>query len=382
MVQQQRYTTTDNANARALINKRAIQVRQPIFSTTFTGPGNNTTLNINPRNVGLIKRFFVECVFTVTNSSGTQTLGLTNLGPANFFSQIQFVDLNNNQRINTPGWHIHLVQSVKNKLPYGAAVTTDSPVKFGNNFPVISAASSIATSGTGVGRIVYEIPLAYTDDDLRGAVYAGVVNATMLLSLVVNPAPVVAATADPVNAIYQGTSANGSLGSCTVNVYQEYMDQLPMGSGGPVLPLLDMSTIYEFKQTSLSGITTAQDFPVPYSNFRDFLSTTVIWDNGGVFNTGSDVNYWALQSANFTNVFKEDATLAALDVRKTMADDMPPGVYYFDHRRKPISTVQYGNMNLILNASGSIGTGANLLVGFEDFALINAVTGAGSLPAS
>lgn len=385
MAQQAQYTPQMNAAARALINRRAIQMRQQIFSTTVTTPGvgsSATILNIPPRNVGLIKRFFVEMVATIANASGTQTLATTGFNIANLLSNITFTDLNNNQRINTPGWHLFGVQSVKNKLVYGAALTNDSPVKMGSNFPVVSLASSVGTSASTVGRIVYEIPLAYSDDDLRGAIYAGVVNATMNLQLTINGAPIVAATVDPVSAIYQGTSATGTIGQTTINVYQEYMDQLPMGQGGPVLPLLDLSTIYELKQTTLQGIVSAQDFPIPYANFRDFLSTMAIYDNGGTFNTGSDVNYWALQSANFTNIFKEDATLAALDVRKNIGDDMPPGVYYFDYRRKPISTIQYGNMQLILNSSGTVNTGAAVLVGFEDFALINAVTGAGSLPAS
>lgn len=383
MAAQQQYTPAMNAQARLLVNRKGIQMRQQIFSTTFTSPGSNTTLTVQPRYVGLIKRFFVECQFTLVNTAA-QLLSLTNFNVSNFLSNITLVDLSNLQRINTTGWHVHLIQSVKNKLPYGAAITTDSPVKFGNNFNVIAAPATIgATSGsTGVGYMIYEIPCAYTDDDLRGAIYAGVVNATMQLQLTVNPTPVVASTADPLSAIYSGPTATGTLGQCTVNVYQEYMDQLPQGQGGPVLPLLDMSTIYELKQTSLTGITTAQDFPIPYANFRDFLSTIAIFDNGGVYNTGSDINFWALQSANFTNVFKESARMSALDTRKMIGDDMPGGTYYFDHRRKPISTVQYGNMNLVMNPSGAIGAGSQVVVAWEDFGLINAVTGAGSLPAS
>lgn len=380
---QQQYTPAMNSAARLLVNRKAIQMRQQIMSTTFTNPGSNTTLTIQPRYVGLIKRFFVECLFTITNTSA-HLLSLTNLNVSNFLSNITLTDLSNLQRINTPGWHVHLIQSVKNKAPYGAAATTDSPVKFGNNFSVISAPATIAaTSGqTGVGYMIYEIPCAYTDDDLRGAIYAGVVNATMQLQLTINPTPVGDSATDQLSQIYNGPTATGTLGQCTVNVYQEYMDQLPQGPGGPALPLLDMSTIYELKQTSLTGITTAQDFPIAYANFRDFLSTIAIYDNGGTYNTGSDVTYWALQSANFTNVFKESARMAALDVRKMMFDDMPPGTYYFDHRRKPISTVQYGNMNLVLNPSGTVNAGAQILVAWEDFGLINAVTGAGSLAAS
>ncbi len=64
-----------------------------------------------------------------------------------------------------------------------------------------------------------------------------------------------------------------------------------------------------------------------------------------------------------------------------MQADMPPGTYYFSSREKPISTVQYGNMQLILNAI-TAGAGAYVSVGFEDFALVNTLNMAGSLAAS
>src|SRR5579883_1448201 len=114
MAQQAQYTPQMNAAARALINRRAIQMRQQIFSTTVTTPGvgsSATILNIPPRNVGLIKRFFVEMVATIANASGTQTLATTGFNIANLLSNITFTDLNNNQRINTPGWHLFGVQS-------------------------------------------------------------------------------------------------------------------------------------------------------------------------------------------------------------------------------------------------------------------------------
>jgi hypothetical protein len=71
---------------------------------------------------------------------------------------------------------------------------------------------------------------------------------------------------------------------------------------------------------------------------------------------------------------------AQLNGREIINSDWPLGTYYFSHRRKPISTLQYGNMQLILNPA-SVSGSPYCLIGWEDFALINALTQAGSLAA-
>lgn len=388
-----------NLLARQLITGRAIKMTQKIFSNTFN-PANNNILNVIPRNVGLILGFWVEIVATLTDPTSTNASVLTGFGPANVLQQVVFTDLNNNVRIQTAGWHLHFINSAKAKWPFGAPRTnTAFPVNFGNNFGgntaanqsnnLFAAPTTYNTASTPQGvQFLYWVPLAYSDFDLRGAIYANVVNATMNLQLVITPTAqaFVAAAADPTLAVYQVSTTAGSQGwgtTMTVNVYQVYYDQLPMAqNGAPVLPIMDLSTIYELKNTAVTGVTVNQDFPIPYSNFRDFLSTFAIYDNnnaGVVRADGSDVNYWALQSANFTNIFNVAPKYVGMWDRMELRDDFPPSVYYFSTRDKPISTVQYGNMNLILNASIVTSASSAVLVGYEDFALTNTIVGAASL---
>lgn len=387
---QRQYSQADNDLASLLIRKNAIEMTQSIFSTTIANPGTTANVvNVQPRNVGLIKGFWIElnATIAITNvNNGTRT----SLGAANLLSQIVFNDLNNNVRINTSGWHLALLNSAKRQWPFGAAVVNSSlfttpPITYGDIYGDMKAPASITknTSSSAI-RFFYFVPLAYSDDDLRGSIYSNVVNATQQLQLTINPAPVVDGTAvDNVTAVYDaGSGGGGSISSITINVYQVYMDQLPIGKQGPVLPLFDLSTIYEIKNTQLSGIAANQDFPIPYANFRQFLSTFAIFDNGSTQNAGTDVNYWALQSANFTNIFKLDPFVQTLKSRNILGTDFPVGAYYFDYRRKPWSTIQYGNLELILNASSVAGSGVvQCLVGFESFALVNQITGAGSLAA-
>jgi hypothetical protein len=372
-----------NAAARQAILAASQNMVQPLFSTTITSPGQaNNIVNVSPRLVGFNKRFYVEIQATILNPDLTNDLVLTGFGPSNILSQVVFTDLSNNVRINTTGYHLHQVASVKRGRPFGSAYLTDSPVNFGNNVASFSAPMTIPKGGTNTGVVnwIYEVPLAYSDVDFRGAIWLGVTNATANLALTINPVPVATAGADSTLAVYgNGGTLAGSISSITINVYQNYLDQLPViPQQGVILPISDISTVYLLNNTTQSGMVANQDFPVPYANFRDFLSTFVVFDNGGTLNAGTDVNYWAEQAANYVNMIKVDPKILSMFARNMVQDDFPTGCYYFSHRHKPISTIQYGNRELVLNAS-TVNSNAKLFVCYEQFALINLVAQAGAL---
>lgn len=374
-----------NAMARALITSRAIKMTQNIYSNTIN-PQNTQQVQIPIRNVGLLLGFWVDFQITTADPGSGNSYALTKMGPANVLNQALLTDLNNNIRIQTAGWHLHCVNTAKKRRPFCSAATLSTyPISYGNNWTTAFAAGTVDHTTQNTVYMRYWVPAAYSDFDLRGSMYMNVVNATayLQLQLATSAQAFVAAGADPALAVFQGSGGTPTSGwgtSCIINVYQVYYDQLPVTQQGQViLPMADLSAIYEIKNTTYTGMVTGQDFPVPYSNFRDFLSTFVYWDNGGTLDTGANTQYWALQSANFTNIFKESANLAAIQARNEIGDDFPNGVYYFASRDKPISTVQYGNMNLILNPTGTINAGAQLLVGYEDFALVNTLVGAASL---
>lgn len=366
-----------NDMARALILAQSANMVQSIAAGTIANPGSiNNIVNVSPRLVGFCKRFIVQMQMTVANTHISEDANLTQLGPANALSQVTFTDLSNNVRIQTAGWHLHMVASAKRAACYGASYVNDSPINFGSNWNVIKAPETIPAGGTGTVYMEYEIPLSYSDTDFRGAIWLGVTNATANLQMTINPQPVVPTGSDSTLGMYYG--GTGSITSITYNVYQNYLDQLPVGNGGIVLPINDIATVYLLNNTTQSGMVANQDFPVPYANFRDFLSTFALFDNGGTLNAGSDVNYWALQAANYINYFKIDPTVSALMSRNIIGSDWPKGLYYFSHRHKPLSTLQYGNQELVLNAS-SLNSGAKLLMGYEQFALIGVVGQAGAL---
>ena len=403
-----------NAIARQAIRTRGVRRNQVIYDQTFNSPI-PPNITVTPRNVGLVMGFWVKVVANITNTAAGSTLTLSDFGPSNILSQIVLNDLQNNTRIQDTGFHIGFINSWKTKRPFGTALigldgtntgdqTTgvapaiDSPVNYGSNWTVNSAPSTIAANGgTGVVTFWYYVPLAYNPDnpstpDFRGAIYANVVNATWQMQL--QPAGAFPGSAlvapfgtDSTQAVFfqtSNTAVNAAITSYRVEVYQDYYDQLPTGNAGVLLPILDLATIYELKFTSNSNISIGQDFPYQYANFRQFLSTLSVFVNNGstgARGVGGDINYWALQAANFSNLWKEEPQLIALRTRQHLGVDLPPGCYMFDSRNRPISTTQYGNMELILNAS-TAAAGAYELTCVEDFAIVQTLSMAGSLQAS
>ena len=405
-----------NLATRRQVISQSLDMWQTIYTNTITtGPGSVITVPL--RNVGLLKRILVRTRATVTGATGA-ALNLTPNGIGNFFSNVILTDLSNQQRINTAGWHLAMVQTAKRRRGYGAAMALDYSTGFtlgtnvynpfgyennwsGNGAPgnaalvlpvsppgVQSATPQITAGGVDQGEVnlFLEIPISYSDHDLRGAIYANINNATFQLQLTVNPNLIVASTADPTLAMYQsaGVTAGSGLPTFDVEVIQNYLDQLPRDPRTNVvaLPMLDLSTAYLLNNTAVSGVVVGQDNPIPYANFREFMSTSVIYDNsvsGGANKLGTDINYFAIQSANYTNIWKVGPKTAALWARQIIGDDPPAGFYYFDHRHRPINTRTYGNMELIINPSNAGGTSPAFLVGWEQLAIINLVTGAGSL---
>lgn len=385
-VAQAQAIAAQNQMARQLINSNAVLMTQQISASTIVPANIGNTLNIPPRNVGLIKGFYIQIIGTITNPAGNAAVVPTELNLANVLSQVIFTDFANYVRISTTGWHLTQIASVKQRRPFGSAFTTDDPRGYGSNMPLNVIPASIAAGAAGNFECWYYVPLAYgglDEKDLRGAVFASLVNATANLQLTINPNVAVTSTGDQTLAIVKGSAAGTVTGvaitSATVKVFQHFLDQLPQSQQGPVLPLSDLARVYELKTTNLTGLAQGQDFPIPYTNFRDFLSTMIIFDNGGTLNPGTDINYFALQSANFTNLFQVPPHLIGLWTRQRLQTDMPSGMYYYDSRNKPINSMNYGNMEMILNPS-VVNAGAVLLIAFESMGAINTLVPAGSLP--
>jgi len=344
------------------------------------GPG--TVLTIQLRNVGLVKRLLVHMTVRITGAVGFAS-NLTPLGLANLVSNFTFTDLANNQRINTAGWHLVLLSSVKRRRVWGSAAVTDTPFGYGSNFTTNRAPAVIAASPAFMDLdVYYEVPFAYNDHDLTGCIFADVTQATMQLQITINNGALVAITDDPTLAVYQSAGAAlPTMSLVTCQIYQNYLDQLPvdMRSGVPYLPALDLGTAYMLNNTTSPQLIANQDNAIPFVNARKFQSVSFIYDNNGALNPGTDINSIAITSANFTNITKLDPKTQSLMTRIALGDDLPLGTYNLDFRDRPIDTNQYGNMQLIVNPSVA-GVVAVLLLGWEAFGIIGLVNQGGAIP--
>jgi hypothetical protein len=393
-----------NELAKQMIRNQAIEMYTQLAPVALSSSANNAgmVVNINPRNVGLVKGFFVEFSAVINNGNASAAVTPTNLNVANFFSNITFIDLQNNVRINVPGYQLVFLNTLKQKNPFasafvGGSSVIDCPVKYGSNTTgtvlgaastdnIWNAPSTIAHAATGVITGMIWIPLAYSDHDYRGAYYANVINGQAVIQLTVTPAPFYLSGGNQMTTMYgpADSATTCTITSTTIQVTQVYMDQLPIDprSGLPILPQRDISTIYELKNTTFTSAPPNSDFFMQYPNFRDVISSTVLFDNlTSPPSVGNITNYFSLQAANSTNIFKRTAGLNQAIVRNILGFDLPTGITYFSYRNKPLSTTQYGNLQLIFNPNSNWALSYSIYHCWESFASIATINQAGSLSA-
>jgi P3 major capsid protein len=357
------------------------QQLNPILPSSV-GPGSVITIQL--RNVGLVKRLVVEFTATVT-AGATSVQTLTALGLSNLISNVTFVDLGNNTRINSTGWHLNLISSVKRRRVFAAAYTSDTPNGYGNvNNRVMFAPATIAANASSPIKFILEIPFVKNNHDLRGAIFADVTNAVMQVQITLNPQMFVSSTADPTLAMYQSAGSDlASLSAVAVQCNQNYLDQLPRNpqTAAPILPALDLGTAYLLNNTAGGLPVVNQDNGFAFVNARSYESVAFVYDNNGTLNiNGTDLNYLQITSANFTQILRYDGMMAVTSERDVMGCDFPKGTRYLDFRHRPINTDQYGNMQLVINPSSVLGSASTFLFGWEAYGIIGQVNQGGSLP--
>lgn len=367
---------------RALVIQNCPRIRQVLTSEIVGNVANGNAIqrNIPLRNVGLTTKLYIQVSFTIAQAAA-ETLTLTNFGPANVFQNITFADYTNYQRINTTGWHMDALATARRKMPFASAYTTSNPVKTGNNYNIKSAPATVTTAQTVY--MIYEIPFAYSETNLQGAILSQVLNGNAYLTFTINPNIVVGSGGNPVQAVYQSSTANdkGAVTNFTYTIYQEYYDQLPQNAQGQYLvPALDLQYIYGIYNTDVSGLAVNSDNPYSFINYRSYMSAFAIYDNAGVLAAGTDMNRFKLLSANMLPLFDLTPPMAKLIYeRNIIGDDFPIGSYYFDFRDKPITTSQNGNMQLIFNPSSVTSAASVIHLGLEYLGLLNQVAQAGSV---
>lgn len=358
-----------NMQARAYLLSQSFDVKQQVDSQTFV-PSARNVYDVSGTNVGIVKGFVVRVVARIKNNHATGSVSLTDFGIANLLKQVTYYDPNNQRHIETSGWHIAMINTIKGQKPFGSSTPTDSPIKYGDNYDIINAPETIEAGATATVVMHYWIPLAYSDTDLSGAVFANVAQSKQRLRLefATNATAFVGDTENPLEAVYTGEGAGAcELEEISYTCYQHYLDQLPVNNGQYVVPSIDLSTIYLLENTVQAGLTPNADFAVQYGNLYRYLSTIAIFDNGGTFTEkGTDVNYLAQRTANFSDYRKATPDTWNLETRKLIGTDLPPAVYLAENRNRPIYTLQTGNQTFVINPK-TVNQNARLILAYESF---------------
>lgn len=393
---QQQAIALSNQRCRAALLAQAYPIEQPLPSMSVDLTRQNK-FELIPNNTGLVTGFLLKVDAIIKNSHATEAMTITPFGLANLLEKVEYYDPNNNQRINTTGWHLNMINSIKEGKPFMMAnpVTPNGNGLYGDNFSVIVEPVTIAAATSAPVRFYYYIPLAVSaTSDLRGAVLANIPNAQQRLNLqFTRPENAfLAAAGNPLAAIFRG--GTGSFDKFEFTVYQHYYDQLPrvqsqdeanfygVGVGGYIAPMQDLATYYKLEQTVVSGLSENAEKVVQYGSAYKYMSTSIVYDNGGQMNAGDDISYITQQSANQVNLNKLDPITWAAKSRRLLAgSDLPKGVYFVPNYDRPIYTLTYGNMSLVVNPK-TVNANARLFIGFEYTVESQVLVNAGTIATS
>jgi len=380
-----------SSQVQADILANAVPILQNVRSGSFTyAAGSPTVVNMQASNVGFIRRFFLEISGTV-NCASTYTLTPTQFGLKNLISNVQFTDQNNRLRINTSGIHLHLGACEKRRRPFGVAMVASTGINddsgIGANFPV-QTGTGVVTGGTAKNfTFVLEIPVINANTDLTGGIYANQTTSNNQLQFTMNPSAVVY-NADPYNAAYTASAAVATalptFTNMTWTLYQDMLDQLPVGTDGyAVLPQSQIAWALCFQLINLGVQVAGNDNLYALPPFNVYSNLMLFWDNyqyGSV--VGSDVTYIKVQVSNTYVLRQWDALLLSVMVRNIMGVDMPAaantaagsfsgGVYSLDFRHRPLSVNQLSSTNIVFRPNTVQSATSTLNIGQEYLWLAN-----------
>jgi hypothetical protein len=351
-----------NALARASIFRTAKPILQRVGSKSFTNvAAGNNVFQVNPLQIGFVRRFFVEIVATISNTDTSHAAALTSFGADNILQNLTFNDFTGNPRHNCSGRSLSFVEAAKYRMVPSAAYTTDSVSGYGS-IVASNVAPAISASSSQTVRRIFEVPIMVDcGQNMAGGLWLGTNNQSTTLNITLNPSPIGLPGTDPLNFVYQlaagGTTISATpITSATVTVYQDYWNNVPSDKNGdPILPQLDLSTAYMITETN-SGMTFAanQQSAWNFPTFSKLLGTYLIYDNGAAaLNPGTDLTQLALVVSNYSNIKQYDPYLIDRLARNVINASFPSGSYGFITRDHPLDVNQYPALQLQVTPSSA-----------------------------
>jgi hypothetical protein len=305
-------------------------------------------------NVGIVTDLDIEVNLTLTNTSSSNVIsGPNSHAPFSLFSNVQFKDYSQYNRIDCSGYQLYLNNFQRYGYKYGSAYSG----ALIPNFDVLPA--SLAVSSSADVSFVIRVPLAYNPrSDLRGAILAQRNTGEAFLNFTLNNLSALQSGND---AFYSTNGADLTVAVNSINIYQNYY--LPyVANGQYLLPSQQLGVVYEVngQLTTTSNISGGVEKLIDYQTQRQILSQTIQF-----YNTSTGSNVANPITSDFSKVRLIANTSQTLNewtpnrlvaaYRNMFHDDLPLDVIYIPSL-PPVNTELYGQVQLGLTpASGVTG---------------------------
>lgn len=330
---------------------------------TYTAPVGGTT-RIKLYNVGVVTslRIYVSAAITIGTAIAVPSLK----APFNLINRIRLTDYDGTDRINCSGLQLFALNCKRFGAYYGYNNDAATAVITNPNVPTAIGDATLS--------FFLDIPLAYDPDnlnpalqDLRGAIMAQTSVGEMTLSIDWNSSLV---SNGDIESVYSGAATTtvalqaGQQINCTA--YQNYIVPQAIGPNGQVpLPFLDLMTVYEIAGNvrSSDNLAVGTEKQLNYPNVRSVLGAFFNYVQGATM-SATDIAQFRL-IVNGNNIMLDRTQAAQIFAQRlALNGDMRPGMYFFDHRNRPVETALYGNVQAGITPS-TVGANPYIEIMFE-----------------
>lgn len=365
-------TATTQTPAQQNAMARAVLLATGLGFTKHLPPvSTNTTLGQTVR-VPLDRTGIVTGVTLLVSAPIDITAAATKsqLGPHNLISSVQYVDFAGIKHVNTSGWQLHALNSLRGGKMIGNSQKMMGYLAAETGLDTLIEKQPTATGDDVLNFSLY-IPLAYNPSggDYRGAVLAQTDRGEHYLNITFANALV---NADPFLAPYTaGTATLQSGDTITLDPYMHYV--MPQAGVSPNnLPMIDLGTIYEIAGSLVdsANLVAGQSKYVNWPNNRAILSALHFFDQAAAGGTldGTDLTAIVLMINGNTNVRELTPRLLREHMRYHLGADLASGAYYMSARNQPVTTQLYGNVQTRLDVA-TAGSGSYLVNQYESMYL-------------
>lgn len=352
-----------NAQNRQMLLATSLKQRKNL-TTIRTEAGQTTRTKLY--NVGVLTSVLLSVSAALT--IGTATATPSAKAPYNLIKRLRITDYNGTDRVNISGFMLYVWNTVRARSLYGK-----------NNSAAAVNVASQPSVPTAVGNanmtFLIEVPIAYNTEhpiqqlqDTRGAMLmqTGVGEVYMHIDWIDS-----LITQDDDDALYKGAGTTTVVGNgsnyITCTVFQDFLlPQAVQGTGRLPLPEMDLRTVYEFAGNVISSdnIAVGSEKLLPYPNVRAVLGAYFLYmDDDLLANTLSS---FTLRVNGSTDLVENNLATKLHEQRKSVGSDIQTGVFFNDHRMKPIETQIYGNVEMAITPASLAGA-AQFEIGFETF---------------